>query len=143
MPHHIDRLLAAASLVPAVNQVEVHPYFRQTEVLAKNAEHGILSQAWSPISSITFYPGWGENRKSALEEPLLISIGEAHGKSAAQVMLRWHLEQGGSAIPKSVRPVVNLTRTRLLARVTPFPLRRRRRRWLARRVRPLAQDVRS
>jgi diketogulonate reductase-like aldo/keto reductase len=104
MPRHIDRLLAVSSVVPAVNQVEVHPYFRQTAVLAKNAEHGILSQAWSPIGGITFYPGWGENRKSALEEPLLRSIGEAYGKSPAQVMLRWHLQQGRSAIPKSVRP---------------------------------------
>ena len=60
MPRHIDRLLAVASVVPAVNQVEVHPYFRQTAVLAKNAEHGILSQAWSPIGGITFYPGWGK-----------------------------------------------------------------------------------
>lgn len=104
MPRHLDRLLADASVVPAVNQIEVHPYFRQTEVLAKNAEHGILSQAWSPIGGITFYPGWGENRKSSLEEPVLLSIAQAHGKSAAQVMLRWHLQQGRSAIPKSVKP---------------------------------------
>jgi len=104
MPTHLDRLLAATTVVPAVNQVEVHPYFRQPEVLAKNAELGILSQAWSPIGGITFYPGWGDQHSSTLSDPVLRSIGEAHGKSAAQVMLRWHLQQGRSAIPKSVRP---------------------------------------
>ena len=104
MPDHLDRLLAEASVVPAVNQIEVHPYFRQTELLAKNAAHGILSQAWSPIGGITFYPGYGENRKSTLSDPVLLSIGKANGKSAAQVMLRWHLQQGRSAIPKSTKP---------------------------------------
>ncbi len=104
MPRHLDRLLAETSVVPAVNQVEVHPYFRQTEVLTKNAELGILSQAWSPIGGITFYPGWGDRHRSTLVEPVLLSIGETHGKSAAQVMLRWHLQQGRSAIPKSVTP---------------------------------------
>jgi len=104
MPQHLDRLMVATSVVPAINQIEVHPYFRQTEVLAKNAELGILSQAWSPIGGITFYPGWGDHRRSVLSEPVLLAIGQAHGKSAAQVMLRWHLQQGRSAIPKSVRP---------------------------------------
>jgi 2,5-diketo-D-gluconate reductase A len=104
MPDHLDRLLAEASIVPAVNQIEVHPYFRQPEVLAKNAAHGVLSQAWSPIGGITFYPGYGENRRSTLADPTLLSIGKTHGKSSAQVMLRWHLQQGRSAIPKSVKP---------------------------------------
>ncbi len=104
MPHHLNRLLADTSVVPAVNQIEVHPYFRQTEVLAKNADLGILSQAWSPIGGITFYPGWGDYPRSTLGEPVLRAIGEAHGKSAAQVMLRWHLQQGRSAIPKSATP---------------------------------------
>jgi len=104
MPRHLDRLMVATSVVPAVNQIEVHPYFRQTEVLAKNAELGILSQAWSPIGGITFYPGWGDHHRSVLSEPVLLAIGQVHGKSAAQVMLRWHLQQGRSAIPKSVRP---------------------------------------
>jgi 2,5-diketo-D-gluconate reductase A len=57
MPEHLTRLLAERSVVPAVNQVEVHPYFRQPAVLAANAEHGIRSQAWSPIGGITFYSG--------------------------------------------------------------------------------------
>jgi diketogulonate reductase-like aldo/keto reductase len=55
MPRHLERLLAEAEVMPAVNQIEVHPYFRQSEVLSFDAEHGILSQAWSPIGGITFY----------------------------------------------------------------------------------------
>ncbi|MEL7976315.1 aldo/keto reductase [Isoptericola sp. F-RaC21] len=102
MPDHLDRLLAETSVVPAVNQVEVHPYFRQPDVLAADAKHGILSQAWSPIGGITFYRD-GEHT-STLQDPAILRIGEAHGKSAAQVMLRWHLQQGRSAIPKSVTP---------------------------------------
>jgi 2,5-diketo-D-gluconate reductase A len=104
MPDHLDRLLAEVSVVPAVNQIEVHPYFRQTDVLAANVKHGILSQAWAPIGGITFYPGYGEHRKSTLDEPVLKAIAQAHGKSSAQVMLRWHVQQGRSAIPKSVKP---------------------------------------
>jgi 2,5-diketo-D-gluconate reductase A len=72
-------------VVPAVDQIEVPPFFRQAAVLTKDAERGILSQAWSPIGGITFYPGWGENRMSRLHEPVTLSIAEAHGKSAAQV----------------------------------------------------------
>src|SRR3954470_18125835 len=103
MPDHVDRLLADVAVVLAVDQVEVHPYFRQTAVLEKDTEHDVLSQAWSPIGGITFYPGWGgENRRSTRDDPVLLSIGEQHGKTGAQVMLRWHLQQGRSAIPKSV-----------------------------------------
>ncbi|MDF2805705.1 MAG: oxidoreductase [Cellulosimicrobium sp.] len=102
MPEHLDRLLAETSVVPAVNQVEVHPYFRQPDVLATDAEHGILTQAWSPIGGITFYRE-GEHT-STLQDPTIVGIGEAYGKSPAQVMLRWHLQQGRSAIPKSVTP---------------------------------------
>ncbi|MGN6203355.1 aldo/keto reductase, partial [Humibacter sp.] len=59
-PQHLDRLLAETEVVPAVNQVELHPYFAQRDVQSADAEHGILTQAWSPIGGITFYPGWGE-----------------------------------------------------------------------------------
>ncbi|MFC7877763.1 aldo/keto reductase [Isoptericola sp. NPDC057391] len=105
MPDHLDRLLAETSVVPAVNQVEVHPYFRQPDVLAADAQHGILTQAWSPIGGITFYPGWGgEDRRSTLEDPTIVRLAETHGATPAQVMLRWHLQQGRSAIPKSVTP---------------------------------------
>ena len=104
MPHHLSELLDHSRVVPAVNQVELHPYFSQPDVQAANAEHGILTQAWSPIGGITFYPGWGDNRTSALDDPTITAIADAHGKSPAQVMLRWHLQRGRSAIPKSTNP---------------------------------------
>ncbi|MET0433104.1 MAG: aldo/keto reductase [Cellulomonas sp.] len=102
MPEHLDRLVAETSVVPAVNQIEVHPYFQQRDVLAKDDELGVLSQAWSPIGGITFYRE-GKNG-STLEDPTIVAIAEAHGKTPAQVMLRWHLQQGRSAIPKSTKP---------------------------------------
>ncbi len=104
MPHHLERLLAETEVVPAVNQVELHPYFSQPEVQAADAANGILTQAWSPIGGITFYPGWGEDRRSVMQDETIASIAHVHGKSPAQVMLRWHLQQGRSAIPKSVNP---------------------------------------
>ena len=100
MPDHLATLMAATSVVPAVNQIEVHPYFRQSELLAVNAEHGILSQAWSPIGGITFYRDGSHG--STLADPVINDIAGAHGRTPAQVMLRWHLQQGRQAIPKSV-----------------------------------------
>lgn len=102
MPAHLDRLLAETSVVPAINQIEVHPYFQQRDVLAKDAELGILSQAWSPIGGITFYRDGAHG--STLEDPTIVEIARTHGKSAAQVMLRWHLQQGRQVIPKSTKP---------------------------------------
>ncbi|MBT2586374.1 aldo/keto reductase [Arthrobacter sp. ISL-95] len=104
MPNHLKQLLDATTVIPAVNQVELHPYFTQPEVQAANAEHGIITQAWSPIGGITFYPGWGEDRRNVMEDPAIAAIGQVHGKTPAQVMLRWHLQQGRSAIPKSTNP---------------------------------------
>jgi 2,5-diketo-D-gluconate reductase A len=104
MPHHLARLLEETDVVPAVNQVELHPYFTQPEVRKADAEHDILDQAWSPIGGITFYPGWGEERRSVMDDPTLGTIAGAHGRTPAQVMLRWHLQQGRSAIPKSTNP---------------------------------------
>jgi 2,5-diketo-D-gluconate reductase A len=101
MPHHLEQLLAATDIIPAVNQIELHPYFAQPDVQAADAGHGILTQAWSPIGGITFYPGWGENRKNVMQDPVIAAIGQTHGKTPAQVMLRWHLQHGRSAIPKS------------------------------------------
>jgi 2,5-diketo-D-gluconate reductase A len=100
MPDHLESLLEQTSVVPAVNQVELHPYFSQPEVIEADAAHGILTQAWSPIGGITFYRGGGA---STLEDPAIRDIAAAHGKTPAQVMLRWHLQEGRSAIPKSVR----------------------------------------
>jgi 2,5-diketo-D-gluconate reductase A len=102
MPDHLTRLLGETAVVPAVNQIEVHPYFRQSELLEADAEHGILSQAWSPIGGITFYRDG--SRGSTLQDPTIGKIAAAHGKTPAQVMLRWHLQQGRQVIPKSVTP---------------------------------------
>jgi 2,5-diketo-D-gluconate reductase A len=102
MPAHLERLLPEIKVVPAVNQIEVHPYFQQPELQALHARHGILTQAWAPIGGITFYrPGFS---KSTLEDPVILDIATAHGKSAAQVMLRWGVQEGRSVIPKSVKP---------------------------------------
>jgi diketogulonate reductase-like aldo/keto reductase len=102
MVDHLTSLLGQANVVPAVNQIEVHPYFSQPQLQAMNTEHGILTQAWSPIGGITFYRD-GQHT-STLHDPVIGQIAQAHGKSPAQVMLRWHLQQGRSAIPKSTNP---------------------------------------
>jgi diketogulonate reductase-like aldo/keto reductase len=102
MVEHLTALLDKATVVPAVNQIEVHPYFAQREVQASGAQHGILAQAWSPIGGITFYR---ESRHtSTLQDPVIGEIAAATGKTPAQVMLRWHLQQGRSVIPKSTKP---------------------------------------
>ena len=102
MVDHLTTLLDTATIVPAVNQIELHPYFQQRAVQAFGAEHGILTQAWSPIGGITFYRD--SLHSSTLEDPVIVEIATAHAKSPAQVMLRWHLQQGRSVIPKSTRP---------------------------------------
>jgi diketogulonate reductase-like aldo/keto reductase len=102
MVDHLTTLLDRAEVVPAVNQIEVHPYFVQPEVQAFGAEHGILTQAWSPIGGITFYRD-GEHT-STLQDPVIGEVAEAHGKSPAQVMLRWGIQHGRSVIPKSTKP---------------------------------------
>jgi diketogulonate reductase-like aldo/keto reductase len=102
MVEHLTKLLDVATVVPTVNQIELHPYFQQREVQAMNAEHGIRTQAWSPIGGITFYRD-GQNG-STLEDPTIVKIAEAHSKSPAQVMLRWHIQEGRSVIPKSTKP---------------------------------------
>jgi len=101
MPGHLGALLERAAVVPAVNQVEVHPYFTQPSVQEADLEHGILTQAWSPIGGITSYRGTGT---STFDDPAIAAIAAAYGKTPAQVMIRWHLQEGRSAIPKSVRP---------------------------------------
>ncbi|BDV32259.1 aldo/keto reductase [Microbacterium terricola] len=101
MPDHLTQLLAETSVIPAVNQIELHPYFQQKELQAADAEHGILTQAWSPIGGITHYR---DSDRSALEDPTILEIANAHGKSAAQIMLRWGIQEGRSVIPKSTKP---------------------------------------
>lgn len=101
MPDVLVDLLSKTEIIPAVNQIEVHPYFQQRELQALHAAHGILTQAWSPIGGITFYAG---GQKSTLDNEVIGEIAATHGKTPAQVMLRWHLQEGRSAIPKSVNP---------------------------------------
>ena len=90
-PHHLRRLLAAAEVVPAVNQVEVHPYLAQDEVRAFNAEHGILTEAWAPIA-----------RGRVLDDPVITTIAKRLERTPAQVTLRWAVQRGDVVFPKSV-----------------------------------------
>ena len=99
---HLTSLLDRATVVPAVNQIECHPHFVQQTVQDFGAEHGIVTQAWSPIGGITFYRDG--NHTSTLEDPVIGNIASAHGKSPAQTMLRWGLQHGRSVIPKSTKP---------------------------------------
>ncbi|MFG2584906.1 aldo/keto reductase [Streptomyces malaysiensis] len=93
-PAHIQRLLSETSIVPVIDQIELHPQLPQAELRAFNARHEIATEAWSPL-------GQG---KGLLEDPKLAAIAEKHGKSPAQVVLRWHLDLGNVVIPKSVTP---------------------------------------
>lgn len=87
---HLQALADSSDVVPVVNQVELHPYLQQRELLAHHAEHGIRTEAWSPIA-----------KGAALRDPVVLEIAEAHGRTPAQVVLRWHVQQGRVVIPKS------------------------------------------
>jgi 2,5-diketo-D-gluconate reductase A len=91
--NHLRRLAQEADVVPAVNQIEVHPYFTNDEVRAYGAEHGIATEAWSPIA-----------QGGVLKDPAIATIAERVGKSTAQVTLRWHLQLGHIIFPKSTTP---------------------------------------
>ncbi|MFE9015372.1 aldo/keto reductase [Streptomyces cyaneofuscatus] len=93
-PEHLKRLLAETSVVPVLNQIELHPQLQQAEARAFHAEHGIATEAWSPL-------GQG---KGLLEVPTVVAIAQKHGRTPAQAVLRWHLQTGNIVIPKSVTP---------------------------------------
>jgi 2,5-diketo-D-gluconate reductase A len=88
--HHIDEILKVAEHVPVLNQVELHPWLTQEKVLEYDSSHKIVTQAWSPLA-----------RGKILEEPMLETLAKKHGKSVAQVVLRWHIQRGVAVIPKS------------------------------------------
>jgi 2,5-diketo-D-gluconate reductase A len=90
---HLERLMAETDVVPAVNQVEAHPWLPQHELRAFDAAHGIVTEAWSPLA-----------RGRILGDAALVRIGAKHGVTPAQVTIRWHLQQGLVVIPKSVTP---------------------------------------
>ncbi|MFD7729696.1 aldo/keto reductase [Kitasatospora phosalacinea] len=92
-PAHLTRLIEAGGLVPAVNQVELHPGLQQAELRAFHAAHGIATEAWSPLA-----------QGAVLDDPAVTAIAARTGKSPAQVVLRWHLQLGNVVIPKSVTP---------------------------------------
>ncbi|GAA5101852.1 aldo/keto reductase [Haloechinothrix salitolerans] len=93
-PHHLDRLAENSDVVPAVNQIELHPYLQQVESRQYHAEHGIVTEAWAPI-------GQGSG---ILEDATIAKLAEKHGRTAAQIVLRWHVQLGNVVIPKSVTP---------------------------------------
>lgn len=103
-PDHLDRLMNEASVVPAVNQIELHPYFPQRSLRTVHETLGIVTQAWSPLGGVNVYDAKAPaQERRLLDDPVLQAIAADHGKSTAQVTLRWHVQHGISIIPKSVR----------------------------------------
>lgn len=90
---HIERLIDETGETPVVNQIELHPYLAQNELRAFHAEHGIITEAWSPLG-----------RGAEFEDPAIIAIATETGRTPAQVVLRWHMQLGNVAIPKSATP---------------------------------------
>ena len=104
-PAHLGTVLPRLTVTPAVNQVEVHPYYSQSELRQEHARLGIATQAWSPLGGVYVYrPSDSDGPRNALTDPVIAEIAERHGKTPAQVVLRWHIDSGRSAIPKSVTP---------------------------------------
>jgi 2,5-diketo-D-gluconate reductase A len=89
-PEHLERIIGETGVVPAVNQIELHPRFQQKRLREVHAKHGIHTESWSPL-------GQG----SLLDDPVIVRIADKHGKTPAQAVIRWHLDQGLIAIPKS------------------------------------------
>ncbi len=106
LPHHLQRLQDETGLTPALNQIELNPFYTQPQTRAANAERGIVTQAWAPIGGTYLRTANAVTNGAAtpLEHPLITGLAEKYGKTPAQVVIRWHLDHGYSAIPKSVRP---------------------------------------
>ena len=92
-PEHLEKLAAETDTVPVVNQIEVHPYFTNDAVRGYGQEHGIVTEAWSPIA-----------QGAVLDDPTIVQVAEKVGKSPAQTVLRWHIQRGDIVFPKSVTP---------------------------------------
>jgi 2,5-diketo-D-gluconate reductase A len=90
---HLERLIGETGIVPAINQIELHPRFQQKAVRDFHAKHNIVTESWSPL---------GQGR--VMKDPLIAGIAAKHGRTPAQVTLRWHIQNGFVAIPKSVTP---------------------------------------
>jgi len=104
-PKHLDDLMARSNVVPAVNQVELHPFFVQRELREVHARLGIATQAWSPLGGVNVYmPRDPSAPKNPLTHPVIVGLASKYRRTPAQVVLRWQLEHGFSAIPKSVKP---------------------------------------
>ncbi|KJV30408.1 aldo/keto reductase [Luteibacter yeojuensis] len=93
-PAHLDRIVKETGVAPVVNQIELHPDFAQNDVVAADRKHDIITEAWSPL-------GQGGD---LLKNETLVQLGKKHGKTPAQVVLRWHVQLGHMVIPKSVTP---------------------------------------
>ncbi|WP_435225728.1 aldo/keto reductase [Streptomyces sp. Tue6028] len=100
-PVMLEDLMDRTEIVPAVNQVELHPHFVQEDLRTFHRAHSILTQAWSPIGGISRYRPT-ERTKDPLTEPVITRLAGQYGKTSAQVILRWHLQRGVCVIPKSV-----------------------------------------
>ncbi len=102
---HLESLMARTGVVPALNQVELHPFFTQPALRAFHRTHAIVTQAWSPLGGINVYrPADPNDVRNPLDDPTIVELAERHGKTPAQVVLRWHIEHEISTIPKSVKP---------------------------------------
>ena len=104
LPHHLQKLQDETGLVPALNQIELNPFYTQPETRTANAERGIITQAWAPIGG-TYLRNKNavtQGAETPLKHPLITGLADKYGKTPAQVVIRWHLDHGFSAIPKSV-----------------------------------------
>ena len=92
-PEHLRRIVEETGVTPAVNQIELHPYLQQPGLRREHADRGIVTEAWSPLA-----------KGAALDDPVITEIAAAHGKTPAQIVLRWHIQLGNVVFPKSMSP---------------------------------------